>query len=188
MGDRMSKKPDVAGARAREPKLSDFRPATRNANRHTERGIGLLDQAMARDGYVAPITVAADGEALDGSARLERAFERFPDAEPIVVEHDGTRPVVMVRTDIPHAQTVQAHRIALAANRIAQVDLEWDGAMLEELAGEMPELDLGALGFDGDFSGAAEEPEPPGEFAEKDENLETEHTCPKCGYAWSGGK
>ena len=28
----------------------------------------------------------------------------------------------------------------------------------------------------------------PEDFKEVDENIETEHTCPKCGYAWSGGK
>lgn len=30
--------------------------------------------------------------------------------------------------------------------------------------------------------------EAPDDFKEMDENIETEHTCPKCGYAWSGGK
>lgn len=29
---------------------------------------------------------------------------------------------------------------------------------------------------------------PPEEFKEYDEDIETEHTCPKCGYEWSGGK
>ena len=30
-------------------------------------------------------------------------------------------------------------------------------------------------------------PEPPPEFPIVDEDLPTEHTCPKCGYEWSGG-
>lgn len=42
-------------------KLSQFRPATRNANKHTGRGLKLLADAMNEVGYVAPITVAADG-------------------------------------------------------------------------------------------------------------------------------
>ena len=30
--------------------------------------------------------------------------------------------------------------------------------------------------------------DPPDEFAVLDENIETQHECPKCGYEWSGGK
>jgi ParB-like chromosome segregation protein Spo0J len=29
-------------------------------------------------------------------------------------------------------------------------------------------------------------PEPPGEFPEVDEDISTEHRCPRCGYEWSG--
>jgi hypothetical protein len=35
-------------------------------------------------------------------------------------------------------------------------------------------------------SGPAEGPEAPSEFPEADEDIETEHQCPKCGYEWSG--
>jgi rubrerythrin len=33
-----------------------------------------------------------------------------------------------------------------------------------------------------------DDPTPPEDFKEVDENIETEHSCPKCGYKWSGGK
>jgi hypothetical protein len=29
---------------------------------------------------------------------------------------------------------------------------------------------------------------PPDDFGEVDEDIDTEHECPKCGYKWSGGK
>ena len=29
---------------------------------------------------------------------------------------------------------------------------------------------------------------PPDDFKEVGEDIQTDHTCPKCGYAWSGGK
>ncbi|HXQ22047.1 MAG TPA: hypothetical protein VN812_10280, partial [Candidatus Acidoferrales bacterium] len=67
--------------------LADFRPQRVNANTHTPRGLGMLDAAMAQDGYVAPMTAAADGEIIDGSARLELAAERFAGVAPIVVPH-----------------------------------------------------------------------------------------------------
>ena len=121
--------------------LSEFRPQKRNTNRHTQRGLGMLETAMQQDGYVAPMTATADGEIIDGSARLEVSGHRF-DGDVIVVEHDGTRPIVARRTDIPSADDPRAKRIAVAANRIAQVDLEWDAEMLGALA---KEVDLSSL-------------------------------------------
>jgi DNA modification methylase len=123
------------GHKVRIGKLSEFRPQTANANLHTERGLRMLDDSMSEDGYVAPMTAAADREVIDGSARLERAYDKFND-EAIIVEHDGRRPIIAVRTDIPNAQTVEAQRIAVRANRIAQVDLSWNPEILSELAPE----------------------------------------------------
>jgi hypothetical protein len=87
---------------------------------------------MSEDGYVAPMTSTADGEIIDGSARLERAYDKFA-GDVIVIEHDGTRPIIARRTDIANAQTVEAKRIAFRANRIAQADLEWDSKVLASL-------------------------------------------------------
>jgi len=138
----------VTKRRAATPSLDDFRPQRRNANKHTARGVGMLESAMGRDGYVAPITVAADGEAIDGSARLEVAAAVFAGAEPIVIEHDGTRPIVCKRTDIANADTPEAQRIALAANRIAQVDLEWDADVLRQVVAAAPAAAAGLWSAD----------------------------------------
>ena len=124
--------------------LANFRPQRVNANRHNARGVGMLTRAMQRSGYVAPMTAAADGEVIDGSARLEVAADVFDGAEPIVVDHDGTRPIIMRRTDIPNATDPRAVEISLAANRIAQVDLEWDADVLAAIA-EAGEVDLSGL-------------------------------------------
>jgi hypothetical protein len=40
----------------------------------------------------------------------------------------------------------------------------------------------------GNADGDPPDDSPPEEFKSYDENLATEHTCPKCGYEWSGGK
>lgn len=123
-------------------KLSEFKTATRNANKHTEYGMMLLDKAMSEVGYVAPVTVAADGESLDGSARLETAAVRFDGVEPIIVESDGTRPIVHIRTDIANAHTPKAKRIAIAANEIHHVDYDPDADIIADLyANERDVLD-----------------------------------------------
>lgn len=167
--------------KVRDGKLSEFKTASVNVNLHTERGLAMLDDAMREEGYVAPITVAADGESLDGSARLERAFDVFGD-DAIVVHHDGSRPLVMVRDDVATADTPQARRIALAANRIQQVDYDEDLELLARLVQEQPEVAEG-LWYDNelaDLLGDLLEQEPsPGAVAAA-EWLE----CPKCGHRW----
>ena len=107
-------------------KISEFRPQRVNANKHTARGLGMLDKSMAENGFIGAMTSAADGEIFDGSARLETAYERFgEDVEPIIVDADGTRPIIVRRIDIPSADDPKAKKLAIAANRIASVDLDW---------------------------------------------------------------
>jgi len=121
--------------------IGTFRPQRVNANKHTPRGMGELERSIASDGWIGAITVAADGETFDGSARLETlATAGLPD--PIVVETDGSRPVVLRRTDIPTADDARAKRLAVAANRVAQLNLEWDASVLAALA---EEIDVSAL-------------------------------------------
>lgn len=106
-------------------KLTDFRPLADNPNRHTQRGLRALEDSIQEDGWVAPITVAADGESLDGAARLEVAYDKMGE-DAIVIEHDGTKPIVMVRTDVPDAKSEKGRRIIYRANRVGELDLEWD--------------------------------------------------------------
>ena len=121
--------------------LTSIKPQRRNANRHTPRGMGALEGSIQRDGWIGAITVAADGETFDGSARLEVGTTAgFEDA--IIVESDGSRPIVVKRTDIPSADDARAVRLGLAANRVASLNLEWEPDVLAELAAEM---DLSAL-------------------------------------------
>jgi hypothetical protein len=46
------------------------------------------------------------------------------------VHSDGTRPVIHVRDDIPNAADKRAVRLAIAANRTAELDLSWDVEVL----------------------------------------------------------
>ena len=117
-------------------KITDFQPQKKNANKHTSYGLRLLEKSVQQDGFIDAQTAAADGEIISGSARLELAAEKFADVEPIIVDSDGTRPVIIRRTDIPNAETARARRLSVAANKIAQVDFDPDFAILKEWAGE----------------------------------------------------
>ncbi len=58
-------------AKVKETKIDAFKPQGRNANRHSQRGMGTLEASMRKHGYVAPMTAAADGEIIDGSFSLQ---------------------------------------------------------------------------------------------------------------------
>jgi hypothetical protein len=81
----------------------------------------------------------------------------------------------------------QAARIVAADNRTSDL-AEYDERLLLELLAELPDLD--GTGYDpGDLAELEKtlaELAPPAEFPAFDEDLETEHRCPKCGYEWSG--
>lgn len=81
-------------------KLTDLQTQRRNANRHTPRGMGELERSIQEDGWIGAITVAADGETFDGSARLE-TLATVGLKEPIILDVPGDQPVVVRRTDIP---------------------------------------------------------------------------------------
>jgi len=134
----------MTDAKIKIGKLSIFRSQAANANGHTERGLGELSKAFSEVGYVAPMTSAANGEMLDGSARLETASTQFAD-EALVIHHDGKRPIVMVRDDIPDADSPIAKRISYGANRIFELDLNWTP---EQVAADL----AAGVNFDGLFT------------------------------------
>lgn len=146
-----------------------------------------LDKSMSEDGYVAPITVAADGEVLDGDARLERAFEKFGD-KALIVRHDGKTPVVMVREDIPNANDAMARRIHYRANMVHWLDFELDPAVV--MADMESGFDFEAIGVSLEelgemLEGGVSELLNPPEFKEYDESVEDDVkycTCPNCGH------
>lgn len=129
-------------AAVKQEKIDKFRPQRRNLNKHKQRGMGTLEMSMRKLGYVAPMTAAADGEIIDGSARLETSAIVFDD-DVLVVHHDGTKPIIMVRDDIASADSPEAREISIAANRIAELNLDWDVEQL--LADAQSGLDMTGL-------------------------------------------
>lgn len=99
---------------------------------------------MNEVGYTAPMIAAADGEIIAGSARHETAANVFgADVEPVIVESDGKRPIVVVRTDIKNAETRAAKRIGLLDNRVQEIDLSFDPLVLAQLYAEDKTLTAG---------------------------------------------
>ena len=118
-----------------ESKLTDFQSDSANANRGTERGIHALTNAIEKLGYTEPMVASADHIVLSGNKRRQVCVDRDM-TDAIVVETDGTRPIIHVRTDVVSG-TPEAYEIALAANRVAEVGLEWDNEVIAALSEEI---------------------------------------------------
>lgn len=133
----MSKKKTIAAADetqaslATHRKLEDFTPDDRNLNQGTERGAALLEKSLQRFGAGRSILVDRDGRIIAGNKTHEAALERGLKA--IEVETDGTTLVVVKRTDIS-LDSLEGRELALADNRVAEVNLSWDEKNLEQFA------------------------------------------------------
>ena len=135
-------------------KLSDFQTQRRNTNKHKPRGMGMLDNIIAKDGWQSAITVANDNQVFAGSARLEVAQERFGDeSEPIVFDIDGTRPVILRRVDIPTADDPRAIRLGIADNRISELNYDPDIELLSAIADE---IDISDMYFEDELAALVE--------------------------------
>ncbi len=171
----------------RKRKLSDFKPQRRNANRGNQAGLRELDKSIRRDGYSAPMVAAADGEIFAGSKRLERVADVYGlDVEPIIVESDGTRPVIHIRRDIATADDPRAVRLGVADNAIASADWNPDGELLALLAAEDAAIAEMVKADTVSAKAMLAPPDAPEDFGEYGADIETAYCCPKCGYRWSG--
>lgn len=120
--------------------IADLTPDDRNLNQHTERGMGLLAKSLGEFGAGRSIVVDKHGKVIAGNATLEAAADQGFGVQ--VVPSDGKTLVVVQRTDL-ELETPQGRGLALADNRVAEVDLAWDPAQLKALAEEG--LDVGAF-------------------------------------------
>lgn len=108
----------------------------------------MLAESMSNNGWSGAVTAAADGEIFDGSARIETAFTKFGEIEPIVIETDGHTPIIVKRMDIPSANHPKAKELAIAANRVAELNLNWDVEVILELR---EEIDLSGYFYDNEI-------------------------------------
>jgi ParB-like chromosome segregation protein Spo0J len=129
-------------------------------------------------------------------ADLTKSIGKFGLAEPLVIQPDGLLIGGHARYQVLLAQGVKEADCYVPDRALSQKDMiELNVRLNKNVAGEfdfdalanLPEIDVADLvefGFDeAELVGA----QPPPAFQEVDENIETTHECPKCGYKWSGG-
>jgi ParB-like chromosome segregation protein Spo0J len=155
-------------------KITELSLDPSNVRKHSRRNLDAIKASLRKFGQQKPIVVDAKGIVLAGNGTLTAAQEL------------GWTEIQIVRTDLAG---VEATMFAIADNRTAEL-AEWEedklNAVLKSLQDEG--VDLVDVGYSPEDVKIEAEKEAPQEFAEVDENIETEHNCPKCGYKWSGGQ
>lgn len=146
--------------------------------RRNDDAVDAIARSIQNFGWGAPLLARkANGELIAGHTRLKAALKL------------GMAQVPVRYLDLDPAQ---AHLLALADNKLNEI-AEWDDEALAKLLNDFSMDDAALAGFDEkELEKLAtaliqHEPEGPQDFDAYDENIATEHTCPKCGYAWSGG-
>ena len=155
-------------------KIAELSLDPSNVRKHSRRNLDAIKASLRKFGQQKPIVVDAKGIVLAGNGTLTAAQEL------------GWTEIQIVRTEL---EGVEAIMFAIADNRTAEL-AEWEedklNAVLKSLQDEG--VDLVDVGYSPEDVKIEVEKEAPQEFAEVDENIETEHNCPKCGYKWSGGQ
>lgn len=170
-------------------KISDLLPDPQNANKGTERGRRELEKSLQKYGFGRSLLLDKHGNILAGNKTHEVAGAIGLE-EVLVVEVDGNQVVAVQRVDLD-LNDPRAKELAIADNRVAELDLQWDAEMLQELENQGVDVDLfwseqeldallkgidaANLDIDAEVSGSGEG---------KGDSTGTDCECPACGYRW----
>jgi len=112
-------------------RIEDLLPDEMNANRGTERGLGMLAHSLEQYGAGRSGLVDRNGKIIAGNKTVQAAAEKGLAVR--VVRTDGTELVIVQRTDLDMDADPRARALAVADNRVAEIDLAWDGEQLADL-------------------------------------------------------
>jgi hypothetical protein len=119
--------------------IEELVPDKENANRGTPRGRKLLKESLKRNGAGRSILLDKDNVIVAGNKTAEEA-KKQGFKKVVVVEADGETLVAVKRTDLD-ANSKKGRDLAIADNRVAEVDLSWDPEALRAAT----EIDLSKM-------------------------------------------
>ena len=131
-------------AKAKEiTRISDLVPDANNYNKGTEFGSGLIAKSIQKNGLGRSLLLDKHGKVIAGNKTLEGTVAAgFNDEDIIVVKTDGTKLVVVQRTDLD-LDTRKGKEMALADNATSKANLAWD---YEALSTDFESVELEAWG------------------------------------------
>ena len=154
----------------------DLVPYARNSRTHSEAQVAQIAGSIREFGFTNPVLVDERKTIIAGHGRVLAAQALALDSVPTIT--------------LRGLSETQRRAYVIADNKIA-ANAGWDDELLKlelHAIAEADEALLPLTGFEGDELSKAmfDDPASPEDFDEVDEDLATEHRCPKCGYEWSG--
>jgi DNA modification methylase len=128
--------------------LQDLKVDPRNANKGTERGQAALERSLREYGAGRAVLIDKHGHIIAGNKTVERA--KALGLKLRVVKTDGTNLIAVQRDDLDLRTDARAQELAIADNRVGELDLEWDVEMLKQLRADG--MDLSAFWTDAEFA------------------------------------
>jgi hypothetical protein len=116
-------------------KVSDLVPQQRNANKGTPRGSALLETSLRRYGAGRSVLADKHGRLIAGNHVTEASVDAGIN-DVIVVQSDGKKLVVVQRTDLDLERDPEAKALAIADNRVPELNIAWDPDVLAALEKE----------------------------------------------------
>ena len=165
------------------PKIEMLNPAdlvayARNSRTHSTYQVKQIADSIREFGFTNPVLIADDETVIAGHGRVLAALDLGLGAVPCI--------------RLSHLSETQRRAYVIADNKLA-LNSGWDFDLLvDELkALELADYSLEVIGFDikeleSLYKNETSNATPPEQFPEHDENIKTDHACPKCGYEWSG--
>ena len=183
----------VATAAVELVPLAELKVHPRNPRRHDRGEIDALKASILEYGFTEPlIRQVSSGYVVAGAGRLMAAIELAEEGKLSTVEFT---PGVRLGWSLPVVDKAlsdkQAIAYCIADNRITEGGT-WDFPLVKDilvtdlgLTADVASFDL-PVGFDApELTGFLTSKPLKPDGKEYDENLETAHECPKCGYTWN---
>lgn len=128
-------------------KISELVPDPNNANKHTERGIGIVEQSLRKHGAGRSILIDKHNRIIAGNLTTEQAAS-IGIENVRIIETDGRELIAVKRTDLDLEKDPSAKELALIDNRASEVSLDWDTEAMKKLE---QEINLGEFFTDGEL-------------------------------------
>lgn len=170
--------------RIRRAKIAELRPDPVNANAGTERGGQMVEDSLRRYGAGRSILVDRNGVAIAGNKTLEGAAAAGLE-DVIIVPTDGTRLVVVQRTDLDLTTDAAAKELAIVDNRAGELGLRWDPDALTKLHADG--ADLSKFWTEAELGRLLDQDERTRGSAEQAPAAGAPCVCPTCGATHAKG-
>lgn len=126
-------------------KISSLKKDKRNANKGTDLGKELVSNSFKKHGAGRSVLADKNMNLIAGNHAFDGALQAGIQ-EIIIVPTDGTKLVVVQRTDID-INTKAGREMAIADNRTSQANISLDETILQELSNEF-DIELEELGIE----------------------------------------